>query len=70
MIEQRLTHRGHTRRFIIEHAKLEGWVVKEELDSRVLNRTRYRDWHRVEQAVRMQVTLLERDGWDLQPSTS
>jgi hypothetical protein len=68
MIEQRLTHAGHTRRFLIEHATLEGWIVKEELDSEVLNRTRYSDWHRVEQAVRMQVTRLERDGWDLQPS--
>jgi hypothetical protein len=68
MIEQRLTHAGHTRRFIVEHAQREGWVVMEELDSQVLTRTSYRDWHRVEQAVRVQVTRLERDGWNLQPS--
>ena len=69
MIEQRLTQHGHTRRFIIEHASPEGWVVEEELDSEVLNRRQYKDWHRVERAVRMQVSVLEQHGWDLQQAT-
>lgn len=63
MIEQLLTHQGHTRRFVIEHAQAGGWEVKEELDSQVLSRARYHDWHRVEQAVQLKVSLLERDGW-------
>lgn len=63
MFERLLIHEGHTRRFVIETGALEGWVVKEELDSQVLNRSRYRDWHRVEQAVRLKISLLEREGW-------
>jgi len=61
-----LVNQGHTRRFIIEPAKLEGWVIREELDSRVLNRSRYQDWHRVERAVRVKIEALEREGWSLQ----
>lgn len=70
MYEQLLTHAGHTRRFVIEHASLEGWVVEEELDSEVLNRSRYSDWHRVEQAVRLKVTRLQLEGWDLAQASS
>lgn len=70
MYEQLLTHRGRTRRFVIEHATLEGWVVKEELDSEVLNRSCYSDWHRVEQAVRLKVSRLQLEGWDLAHASS
>lgn len=66
MIEQRLTHEGHIRRFIIDHAQTGGWELREEMDSREVRRSRYSDWHRVEQAVRMKVCLLQRDGWDVQ----
>lgn len=68
MIEQLLTHRGHTRRFVIEHVQTGGWEVKEELDSQVLSKARYHDWHRVEQAVQMKVSSLQRDGWNVQLS--
>ncbi|MEX2273025.1 MAG: hypothetical protein WD690_16240 [Vicinamibacterales bacterium] len=70
MYDQLLTHRGRIRRFVIEHANLEGWVVKEELDDQVLNRSRYSDWHRVEQAVRMKVSRLQAEGWDLAHASS
>lgn len=70
MYEQLLTHNGRTRRFVIEHAALEGWVMREELDSRVLNRSRYSDWHRVEQAVHFKISLLQREGWDLAQTIS
>jgi len=70
MYEHTLTHQGRTRRFVIEHAALEGWVVKEELDDHVLDRSRYSDWHRVEQAVRMKVSMLQREGWDLAQASS
>mgnify|MGYP000061768484 CR=1 FL=1 len=66
--ERLLTHKGHIRRFVIEPAKLEGWVVREELDSAVLDRSRFGDWHRLERAVRTKISMLEREGWGLQPS--
>lgn len=65
MLETRLTHQGHTRRFFIEHAPDDGWEVREELDNHVLSRARYGDWHRVEQAVSVKVCLLEQAGWHL-----
>ena len=70
MYEQLLTQNGRTRRFVIEAASLEGWVVKEELDSEVLDRSRYSDWHRVEQAVRVKVSRLQQEGWSLRQSSS
>ncbi|HUF23311.1 MAG TPA: hypothetical protein VMN81_04215 [Vicinamibacterales bacterium] len=69
MLEQLLTHRGHIRRLIIADAHAGGWEITEELDSRLLSRSRYRDWHRVEQAVRLKVSRLEQDGWSVEPST-
>lgn len=66
MFEHLLKHDGHTRRFVVEHVPAGGWEVKEELDSRVLSQARYSDWHRVEQAVGMKMSLLERDGWSRQ----
>lgn len=65
MFEQQLTHEGHVRRFTVEHAQTGGWEIREEIDSREVGRARYSDWHRVEQAVRMKVLRLERDGWNL-----
>ena len=65
MLEKRLTHQGHTRRFLIEHTATDGWEVREELDDAVLSRARYGDWHRVEQAVSVKVCLLEQAGWNL-----
>jgi hypothetical protein len=64
-METRLTHGGHTRRFLIEHTSSDGWEVREELDDNVLSRAWYGDWHRVEQAVSVKVCLLEQAGWSL-----
>ena len=66
MFTRELTQAGRVRRFTIREAAGEGWEVREEEDSRILNHVRYRDWHRVERALtRMtrQVSELEAHGW-------
>jgi hypothetical protein len=42
----------HTKKFTISHHQPFGWEVHEEEDSRVIVSVRYRDWHRVERAMR------------------
>jgi hypothetical protein len=68
MFETLLTHQGHTRRFLVEHAPAGGWDVREVLDSHELSRAHYADWHRVEQAVHLKVCLLAQDGWRAAPA--
>lgn len=66
MFEKELTHAGHIKRFIVSEAGSVGWEVRVELDSEVLRRVCYTDWHRVERAmsaISAQVSQLRQDGW-------
>jgi hypothetical protein len=67
MFVKELTQAGHTRRFTITRAGTDhGWEGRIEHDSRVLQRTRYTDWHRVERALSAmsdEVSELLRSGW-------
>ena len=43
-----------------------GWEVREERDSQIVKRVRYKDWHRVERARRSianQLDALRKKGW-------
>ena len=54
------------RRFTITHLQTAGWDVREEVDSRVLRRVVYQDWHRVERAslaFSLEARSLIRRGW-------
>ena len=71
MFTRELTQAGRVRRFTIRADAGEGWEVREEEDSRILNQVRYRDWHRVERAltrITLQVSELEAHGWRLTTS--
>ena len=66
MFIRELRQAGHVRRFTITEAPGEGWEVREEADSELVSRTRYRDWHRVERAKMLideRVSELEDSGW-------
>jgi len=57
---------AHTRKFTIISEGLSGWEVRDEEDSRVIRRVRYRDWHRVERARKAfarEALMLEESGW-------
>ena len=45
-----LRRAAHVRRFTITPAPSFGWEVRDEVDSHVIKRRRYDDWHRVERA--------------------
>jgi len=63
----RLLHKsGHTKKFTISHDQQEGWQVSEEEDSRLVLAVCYRDWHRVERAIKMfaeKARALHERGW-------
>jgi hypothetical protein len=66
MFSRQLIFAGHTRSFIITSSLTEGWEMRVEEDSRVLRRTRYTDWHRVERALaslEREVDALTAGGW-------
>ena len=66
MFSRELRHAGHVKRFSITEAAGHGWEVREEIDSEIVRRVHYRDWHRVELArmrIEMQVIDLELRGW-------
>lgn len=67
MFDKQLTRSGHSRRFIVDNNGLgEGWEVRIEHDSEVVERVRYTDWHRVERALTViedEVSELEELGW-------
>ena len=68
MFSRQLTHAGHTRCFVITSLQSEGWEVRVEEDSRVLRRSRYTDWHRVERAIaslEREVEALTAGGWHI-----
>jgi hypothetical protein len=51
MFEKELTRSGHTTKVSVTPGEHEGWELRVEEDSRVVRRTRYTDWHRVERAL-------------------
>ena len=56
----------HTRKFTVSHDYQEGWRVSEEEDSRLVLSLHYRDWHRVERAIKMfgdKARTLRECGW-------
>lgn len=58
---------AHTRRFTITSEGPSGWEVRDEQDSHVIRRVRYRDWHRVERAKKtfaLEALMLEESGWN------
>ena len=58
---------SHTRKFTIVSTGESGWQVRDEQDSRVIRRVRYRDWQRVERArmaFALEAVLLEESGWN------
>jgi hypothetical protein len=58
---------AHTRKFTISSTGESGWEVRDEQDSHVLRRVRYRDWHRVERArmtFALEAAVLEESGWN------
>ena len=50
MFVQSLRKAAHTRRFTIRMVDTGGWEVRSELDTEILKRVVYDDWHRVERA--------------------
>ena len=72
MFLRELTCAGHTRRFSISERSETGWVVRDEQDEQILKKVCYKDWHRVERALRMFNLLaddLEMRGWRLARSS-
>lgn len=65
MFTRHLRNADHTRRYSIAVTPA-GWEVRQELDSQVVRRVEYQDWHRVERARRsitIEVDQLEAAGW-------
>ena len=65
MFTRHLRNADHTRRYSIAETPA-GWEVRQELDSQVVRRVEYQDWHRVERARRsitIEVNELEAAGW-------
>ena len=65
MFTRHLRNADHTRRYSIAETPA-GWEVWQELDSQVVRRVEYQDWHRVERARRsitLEVNQLEAAGW-------
>jgi hypothetical protein len=67
MYQRVLRKASTTRRFTITHLRSQGWDVREEQDSRVLRRSVYQDWHRVERAslaFSLEAQSLIANGWE------
>ena len=66
MFSQELSLAGHTRRFIFTATPTAGWEMRVEEDDRVLRRSQFSDWHRVERALaatEREVRSLVAIGW-------
>lgn len=66
MFVKTLKQAEHTRSFFVTAREAEGWEVSIEQDSRVIKRSQYSDWHRLERAVdaiRREIAALEDQGW-------
>ena len=57
---------AHTKKFTVTHKQPFGWEVHEEEDSRIVVSARFRDWRRVERAMRTfanKAASLREHGW-------
>jgi len=66
MFSTTLTLDGHRRSFAVQALTASGWEIRVEQDSKVVRRTHYTDWHRVERAVeaiRREMRELQARGW-------
>jgi hypothetical protein len=50
MLTREFANAGHVDRFTVTHGDA-GWDVREERDDRIVRKTNYQDWHRVERAI-------------------
>jgi len=70
MYTRLLLKSAHSKKFTVTWDDDAGWEVSEEEDSRVVLSVRYRDWHRVERAMKMfgaKATSLVKNGWTERP---
>jgi hypothetical protein len=66
MFTRQLRHEHHTRDYRISQAGSEGWEVRLEQDRTLCRLDHYRDWHRVERALKSferEVAELTARGW-------
>ena len=66
MFFKTLTQAGHTRSFIVQAHREDGWEMRIEQDNQVIRQRRYTDWHRVERALsamQREVDALQMQGW-------
>jgi hypothetical protein len=66
MFLKTLTFHGQIRSFIVDALAANGWEVRIEQDSRIVRRSHYTDWHRVERAVdamERETKELQAQGW-------
>jgi hypothetical protein len=67
----RLRHADHTRHYSICSAGTEGWEVRLVEDRTLRRLNHYRDWHRVERALKSferEVEELTARGWQVAPA--
>lgn len=65
MFAKSLRYQERTRRYSIAPTET-GWEVREELDSEIVKKAHYQDWHRVERARRtitIELDDLRKQGW-------
>jgi hypothetical protein len=66
LFAKRLFNDGHTREFVVDDERGNGWEVREAQDNHIVRRTLLHDWHRVESTIMrfgIEATQLERKGW-------
>ena len=66
MYARALSNATHNRRFTVRRAPGVGWEIRDEIDTRVLKRIQYEDWHRVERAkaiFALEALALKERGW-------
>jgi hypothetical protein len=66
MYHSSFRHDRQTRHFTIRYTDRAGWEVVDAADARIVRRSVYHDWHRVERAMAMikaEEDLLRRAGW-------
>ena len=66
MYVQIFRNEAQIRRFTIRRVTPSGWEVRDEEDSRILRRSFYHDWHRVERArvaFAIEAVELRNAGW-------
>ncbi|MEO6212441.1 MAG: hypothetical protein ABIP65_02325 [Vicinamibacterales bacterium] len=71
MFSKQLTLRGQARQFCVTTAAASGWEIQVSEGDRVVRRTGYTDWHRLERgmnAIELEIAELEARGWHVSAS--